>query len=83
MGGYLFRRLCQIVPMLLLIGTAIEWTGLIVDHGLTIRTNLFGTTFYSLVGFHAAHVAAGLLMLTLILVMTITGHVRARHDAGR
>src|SRR5256886_14474661 len=29
-------------------GTAKEWSGLIVDHGLTISTNLFGTTFYAL-----------------------------------
>src|SRR5215813_12749019 len=29
-------------------GTGLEWQHLIVDEGLTISTNLFGTTFYSL-----------------------------------
>src|SRR5262245_2867909 len=42
-----------------LAGTAYEWYRLIVNHGLTLGTNLFGTTFYTLVGFHAAHVTAG------------------------
>ena len=40
-----------------------EWYDLIYHYGLTIRTNLFGTTFYSLVGLHASHVIVGLIML--------------------
>ncbi len=36
-----------------LAGTALEWHRLIYHEGLTIRTNLFGTTYYSLVGLHA------------------------------
>lgn len=59
--------------------TAIEWYGLIYDHSLTIKTNLFGTTFYSLVGFHAAHVIVGLLMLSLIFVLLVFGAVKAEH----
>ena len=43
-----------------LAGTAREWYQLIYDDGLTIQTNLFGTTFYSLVGLHASHVIVGL-----------------------
>jgi cytochrome c oxidase subunit III len=36
-----------------LFGTAREWAHLIFDEGLTVSTNLFGTTYYSLVGLHA------------------------------
>ena len=61
-------------------GTAIEWYKLIYHDGLTIRTNLFGTTFYSLVGLHATHVVAGLAMLILVLLFTLTGHVRQEHS---
>src|SRR5215510_16368583 len=46
-----------------LLGTGREWHHLIHDKGLTIQTNLFGTTFYSLVGLHASHVVVGLLAL--------------------
>jgi len=43
--------------------TAYEWYKLIrIDH-LTIATNLFGTTYYSLVGLHGSHVIVGLLIL--------------------
>ena len=56
-----------------LAGTAKEWYRLIVDHGLTIGTNLFGTTFYSLVGFHAFHVTVGVVMLTLLSVFVWSG----------
>ncbi|MEE3327592.1 MAG: cytochrome c oxidase subunit 3 [Myxococcota bacterium] len=60
--------------------TAVEWYGLIYDHGLTLGTNLFGTTFYSLVGFHAAHVIVGLFMLSLIFVLLLFGQVKAEHE---
>jgi len=62
-----------------LIGTGVEWWGLIYDHGLTIGTNLFGTTFYSLVGFHALHVFVGLTLLTLVLLFAVFGGLRAEH----
>ena len=62
-----------------LAGTAHEWYQLItVDH-LTIQTNLFGTTFYSLVGLHATHVIVGLIMLSLALVFSLTGSLNPRH----
>jgi heme/copper-type cytochrome/quinol oxidase subunit 3 len=35
----------------------------VVDHGLTPRTNLFGTTFFTLTGFHGAHVTLGVIWL--------------------
>lgn len=53
--------------------TALEWRHLIVDSHLTITTNLFGTTFYSLVGLHASHVILGLTLLSLTLVLGLRG----------
>jgi cytochrome c oxidase subunit 3/cytochrome o ubiquinol oxidase subunit 3 len=43
--------------------------------GLSVSTNLFGTTFYVLTGFHGTHVAIGILMLLSLLVMSFTGKV--------
>src|SRR4051812_16393086 len=63
-------------------GTAEEWRRLIVEHGLTISTNLFGTTYYALVGLHAFHVTVGLLMLAIVLVLGVGGNVR-RAESGR
>jgi len=55
--------------------TAVEWRRLIYEKGLTISTNLFGTTFYSLVGLHASHVTIGLILLTLVFVLTLFNKV--------
>lgn len=49
-----------------LLGTGYEWFELITRHGLTIDRNLFGSTFYTLVGFHGLHVTAGLVALTVV-----------------
>jgi cytochrome c oxidase subunit 3/cytochrome o ubiquinol oxidase subunit 3 len=59
--------------------TAVEWYELIVHDGLTISTNLFGTTYFSLVGFHAAHVTVGLVLMLLVLVLGVLGHVKREY----
>jgi cytochrome c oxidase subunit III len=66
---------------LFLFGTAQEWRRLIYERGLTITTNLFGTTYYSLVGLHATHVTAGLLMLSIVLLFGLAGRVGREHAA--
>jgi cytochrome c oxidase subunit III len=58
--------------------TAVEWRHLIQDFHLTITTNLFGTTFYSLVGLHATHVAIGLSLLLLALVLGLRGSMQGQ-----
>jgi cytochrome c oxidase subunit 3 len=60
-------------------GTAREWHHLIYDEGLTVSTNLFGTSYYSLVGLHAFHVTVGLLALGTVLLLVLGGHVRQEH----
>jgi len=65
-----------------LIGTGREWDRLIYTSGLTISTNLFGTTYYSLVGLHAFHVAVGLLGLGLVMALALTSKLKQEH-AGR
>jgi cytochrome c oxidase subunit 3 len=62
-----------------LFGTAPEWRRLIYEDGLTITTNLFGTTYYSLVGLHGFHVVMGLLALTAVMLLTIFGVVKQEH----
>jgi cytochrome c oxidase subunit 3 len=62
-----------------LAGTSVEWHKLIYEDGLTLGTNLFGTTYYSLVGLHATHVVLGLLALLIVLLLSVTGRVRREH----
>jgi cytochrome c oxidase subunit 3 len=63
-----------------LVGTGLEWDHLIFDKGLTISTNLFGTTYYSLVGLHAFHVTAGLIFLVIGMIFTLLGKVKPEHS---
>jgi len=63
-----------------IVGTGREWHHLIYDKGLTITTNLFGTTYYSLVGLHAFHVCVGLIGLFTLLLLALFGKVRQEHS---
>ena len=70
-----------VLGALFMYGTVREWHRLIYEHGLTISTNLFGTTYYSLVGLHATHVTVGLLMLTIVLLFGLAGRVGREQSA--
>src|SRR5438477_13024508 len=77
-GAFLILWLLTIsLGALFLFGTGQEWHRLIYEHGLTISTNLCGTTYYSLVGLHAFHVTAGLVMLSIVLIFALAGRVDA------
>jgi cytochrome c oxidase subunit III len=81
-GGFLgFWFLTIILGGLFLFGTAQEWHRLIYEHGLTISRNLFGTTYYSLVGLHAFHVTAGLIMLGIVFLFGLAGRVGSEQSA--
>jgi cytochrome c oxidase subunit 3 len=63
-----------------LVGTGREWHHLIYEKGLTISTNLFGTTFYSLVGLHAFHVTVGLIVITMVMIFAVFGKVHMEYN---
>jgi cytochrome c oxidase subunit III len=65
---------------LFLFGTGREWHRLIYERGLTISTNLFGTTYYSLVGLHAFHVTVGMIMLLVVAIFAFTGRIGIEHS---
>lgn len=64
-----------------LLGTAYEWHDLISEKGLTISRNMFGTTYYTLVGFHAMHVTAGIVAMLIVLELSIRSEI-AEHSTG-
>ncbi len=76
-GSWLFVTV--VLGLAFLGSTAREWRRLIVERGLTIGTNLFGTTFYPLVGLHASHVILGLIMLSLCRAVASSGALKAIH----
>jgi len=78
-GFQLWWLVTIILAAVFLGATALEWHKLIFRDHLTISTNLFGTTFYSLVGLHASHVIVGLILLVLVFILSLRGHVTQAH----
>jgi cytochrome c oxidase subunit 3/cytochrome o ubiquinol oxidase subunit 3 len=69
-----------VLGAIFLVGTGREWQRLIFEKGLTISTNLFGTTYYSLVGLHAFHVIVGLVALSIGMIFALLGKVKPEHS---
>jgi len=65
-----------------LAGTAVEWRGLVVEHGLTPSVNLFGSSYYTLVGFHAAHVTIGVVIMVATLFVAASRRLAPLNHAA-
>ena len=64
-----------------LFGQGFEWSHLIGE-GTTISANLFGTTFFTLTGFHGVHVIIGLIMLAILAGMAYAGNFKSKRSAA-
>jgi cytochrome c oxidase subunit 3/cytochrome o ubiquinol oxidase subunit 3 len=71
-----------LLGVLFLVGTAYEWNELITRHNLTIGRNLFGTTYYTLVGLHAIHVTAGVVVMLIVFGLAACRHVTSANRSG-
>jgi cytochrome c oxidase subunit 3 len=79
---FLCWSLTILLGAIFIAGTLYEWHELIFTHHLTISANLFGTTYFTLVGFHAFHVTAGLIVLSIMLALALRGKVTQHHATG-
>ncbi len=61
-----------------LIMQAIDYV-ILAQEGITLSTGTFGTTYFTLTGFHGAHVLAGVIMLGVVLYRGMAGQFSARH----
>ena len=80
------RRLVLWLAVSLLLGAiflcmqALEYANLI-EEGLTLSSGVYGSTFYTLTGFHGAHVAGGAAFILIVLLRARSGQFTARyHD---
>lgn len=64
-----------------LAGQGLEYNRLFSDR-ITLSTGLFGTTFFTLTGFHGLHVLIGLVMLGIILLLALRGAFRGPHSSA-
>lgn len=68
--------------MAFLAATAVEWRELINEHHLTMSRNLFGSTYFALVGFHGLHVTVGVIAMLIVLTLALRREVTAQHRTG-
>jgi cytochrome c oxidase subunit III len=52
------------------------------EAGFTIKTGIYGATFYMLTGFHGLHVTMGAIMLSIILFRVLKGHFNSHDHFG-
>ena len=67
-----------ILGILFLLMQAYDYSLLFGD-GLTMGSGPFGTTYFTLTGFHGAHVFGGVIMLGVVLYRGVTGQFSSRH----
>ncbi len=78
-GFHLWWGITAALGIYFLYFTGAEWYHLIYDRNLTISTNVFGTTFYSLVGLHASHVIIGVILLSTVWILSMLKKIPADH----
>jgi cytochrome c oxidase subunit III len=71
-----------VLGIVFLLGTAVEWRSLIIEHHLTISRNLFGTTYYTLVGFHGLHVTVGVVAMLIALTAAFGRELTEKFRSG-
>lgn len=67
--------------VLFLVGQGNEWLRLL-QAGVTISRDLFGTTFFTLTGFHGLHVLMGLVALLGVFALALAGDFPGPHNAA-
>jgi cytochrome c oxidase subunit 3 len=89
LGVFAIRRgnrkaLTRWVSLTLVLGL-VFLAGQIYDYStldFTIRDGIYGTTFFTLTGFHGAHVFAGAIYLFIVLIRSTTGQFSREHHAA-
>ena len=65
----------MVLGIIFLIGQGYDYTQL----GFTLADGTFGTTFFTLTGFHGAHVLGGVIMLSVVLYRAMAGQFSEKH----
>ena len=59
-----------------------DYNELVTEHGFGINSGIYGTLFYTLTGFHGAHVFGGVVGMSVVLARGLSGQFSARHHVA-
>lgn len=65
-----------LLGVVFIVGQGLEYDDLF-NRGVSVGSNLFATTFFTLTGFHGLHVCVGLIALAIVLGLALSGNFRA------
>ena len=68
-----------LLGMTFIAGQVYEFTKF-VQEGMTIKSNVIASSFFTLTGFHGAHVTVGILMLLSLFGMSLDGRLPAERS---
>lgn len=77
-GSRIWLAATSILGLTFLSGQFFEFTEF-VHEGLTLQKNIFGSTFFTLTGFHGLHVAIGVIWLLSLLFVSLRGGLTSKH----
>ena len=78
-GSIRWLTITSALGVIFLVIQGYEWVQLI-RFGLTVSSSVYGGLFYTLIGFHALHVVAGLIWLVAVFILAKRGSFsRERH----
>ena len=77
--GYIRNTAITFILGVIFLGMQVFDYSLLFGEGMTLGSGPFGTTYFTLTGFHGAHVFGGVLMLGVILYRGMAGQFSARH----
>ena len=76
----LWLAVSLLLGLCFLAGQANEYR-MLIEEGMTLSSGVFGSTFFTLTGFHGAHVAGGACFILIVLLRARSGQFTARyHD---
>ena len=74
--------LTLIMGIVFLAAQAFDYITLIDHDGFGINSGVYGTLFYTMTGFHGAHVFGGVLGIAIVLLRGVAGQFSARHHVA-
>jgi cytochrome c oxidase subunit 3 len=77
--GFIRNIAITFVLGIIFLGMQVYDYGLLFGEGMTLASGPFGTTYFTLTGFHGAHVFGGVLMLGVLLYRGMSGQFSAKH----
>jgi cytochrome c oxidase subunit III len=71
-----------VLGIIFLVLQVYDYLELVQEHGFGINSGIYGTLFFTLTGFHGAHVFGGVVGMTVILLRGLAGQFSGRHHVA-